>query len=130
MIKENLLGILCGILVWILGISFYLLSLYVPILENTELQSNIVLVLGIVPSACIGTNLFYNNSYVKPSQLGLTFVIVAWLLDAIITVPVFIIPNGGSYSEFFGDIMFYTITVELYFIAFYYGSLLTKRSKV
>ena len=25
------------------------------------------------------------------------------LLDLIITVPVFTIPNGGNYSEFFGD---------------------------
>ena len=127
MISKNLFSIVCGIFVWILGVSFYILSFYVPILENPELQSNVVLVLGIVPSACLGTYLFYTKSYIKPSALGLTFVIVATLLDVIITVPVFIIPNGGSYSEFFGDPMFYTIVVEFYFIVFYFGNHLTNK---
>ncbi len=125
MIGKNLFSIVCGILVWILGVSFYLLSFYIPILENPELQSNIALALGIIPSACIGTYLFYTKSHIKPSQLGLTFVMVATLLDVIITVPVFIIPNGGSYSEFFGDPIFYTIVVEFYFIVFYLGNHLT-----
>ena len=130
MISKNLFSIVCGIFVWILGVSFYILSFYVPILENPELQSNVVLVLGIVPSACLGTYLFYTKSYIKPSALGLTFVIVATLLDVIITVPVFIIPNGGSYSEFFGDPMFYTIVVEFYFIVFYFGNhLINKKIK-
>ena len=128
MISKNLFSIVCGILVWILGVSFYLLSFYVPILENLELQSNIALALGIVPSACIGTYLFYTKSHIKPSQLGLIFVIVATLLDVIITVPVFIIPNNGSYSEFFGDPMFYTIVVEFYFIVFYFGNYLTNKA--
>lgn len=127
MIRKNLFSLICGILVWTLGVSFYLLSFYVPILENSELQSNIVLALGIIPSACLGTYLFYTKSQLKPSILGLTFVIVATLLDVIITVPVFIIPNGGSYSEFFGDPMFYTIIVEFYFIVLYYGNHLTSK---
>lgn len=127
MIRKNLFSIVCGMLVWILGVSFYLLSFYASILENPELQSNIVLALGIIPSAYLGTYLFYTKSYIKPSVLGLTFVIVATLLDVIITVPVFIIPNGGSYSEFFRDPMFYTIVVEFYFIVFYFGNHLTNK---
>ncbi|RKE95196.1 DUF5367 family protein [Ichthyenterobacterium magnum] len=127
MISKNLFSIVCGILVWILGVSFYLLSFYVPILENLELQSNSALALGIIPSACIGTYLFYTKSHIKPSTLGLTFVIVATLLDVIVTVPVFIVPNGGSYLEFFGDPMFYTIVVEFYFIVFYFGNHLTNK---
>ncbi len=129
MISKNLFSIVSGVLVWVLGVSFYLLSFYVPILENPELQSNIALALGIIPSACIGTYLFYTKSYIKPSQLGLTFVMVATLLDVIITVPVFVIPNGGSHSEFFGDPMFYTILVEFYFIVFYFGTHLTQKAK-
>ncbi len=129
MIRENLYPIVYGVLVWILGASFYLLSYYVPILENTEQQSNIVMALAIIPSACLGTYLFYKKSYIKPSSLALTFIIVATILDALITVPVFIIPNGGSFSAFYGDPMFYTIVVEFYFIVLYYGNYLTKRAK-
>jgi len=129
MIRENLYPIVYGVLVWILGASFYLLSYYVPILENTEQQSNIVMALAIIPSACLGTYLFYKKSYIKPSSLALTFILVATILDALITVPVFIIPNGGSFSAFFGDPMFYTIVVEFYFIVLYYGNYLTKTAK-
>ncbi len=129
MISKYLFSVICGMLVWILGVSFYLLSFYLPILENPELQSNIVLALGILPSACLGTYLFYTKSYLKPSTLGLTFVIIATLLDVIITVPVFIIPNGGSYSEFFGTPLFYIIIVEFYFVVFYFGNHLTKKIK-
>ncbi|MBW1295017.1 hypothetical protein [Aquimarina litoralis] len=128
MINNKLFSIVCAILVWILGVSFYLLSFYIPILENPELQSNIVLVLAIIPSACLGTYWFYTNGYMKPAVLALTFVIVATVLDVFITVPVFIMTYGGSYSEFFGDPMFYTILVEFYFIVWYYGSYLTKKT--
>ncbi|MGH1384117.1 hypothetical protein [Kordia sp.] len=129
MIQKNLFSIICAILVWILAVSFYLFSFYVSIIEDTDLQSNITLALGIVPSACLGTYLFYKNSYIKPAVLALTFVIVVTLLDVFITVPVFVIPNGGNYSEFFGDPMFYTIAVELYFIVLYFGSHLNKKIK-
>ena len=122
MISKKLFSMVCAILVWITGVSAYLVSFYVPILENPELQSNIVLALAIIPSACLGTYLFYKNSYMKPSTLALTFIVVATILDSLITVPVFIIPNGGSYSEFFGDPMFYTLVVEFYFIVLYYGN--------
>ncbi|MBC2846144.1 DUF5367 family protein [Winogradskyella flava] len=129
MIIQKIFSILCAILVWIIGVSFFLLSFYVPILENLERQSNIVLVIAIIPSACLGTYLFYTKSYMKPSALAITFIIVATILDVLITVPVFIIPNGGSYSEFFGDPMFYAIIVEFYFIVLYFGNYLTKRIK-
>lgn len=127
MIRKISFSIVCGIFVWILGVSVYLLSFYVPILENSELQSNIFLALGIIPSACLGTYLFYTKRYIKPFVLGLIFVFVATLLDVIITVPVFIIPNGGSYSEFFKDPLFYAIVVEFYFTVFFFGNHLTNK---
>jgi hypothetical protein len=129
MISKYIYSIVCGVLVWILGVSLYLLSLYVPILENPDLQSNIVLVLAIIPSSCFGTYLFYRKNYIRPSSLALRFIIVTIILDALITVPVFIIPNGGSYSEFFGDPMFYIIVVEFYFIVLYFSNYLIKKSQ-
>ena len=36
----------------------------------------------------------------------------AIVLDAIITVPVFIMPNGGNYLSFFGDPGFWLIGFE------------------
>lgn len=128
--SKKLYSIVFAMLVWLLGVSFYLISFYVPVLENTELQSNITLALAIIPSSCLGTYLFYKKSYIKPTALAFTFVIMAIVLDVLITVPVFIIPNGGSYSDFFGDPMFYTLVVEFYFIVLYFGKYLTKKIKV
>ena len=129
MISNRSLSIACAILIWILGVTFYLISFYVPILENPERQANIVLVLGIIPSACLGTYLFYKKGEMKPANLALTFIIIATILDALITVPVFIIPAGGSHSGFFADPMFYIIVVEFYFIVFYFGTHLTQKIK-
>lgn len=126
MISNRLLSIICAIIVWVLGVSFYLTSFYINILENPERQANIILALSIVPSACLGTYLFYKKGQMKPSTLALIFVFTAVLLDALITVPVFIIPEEGGYSSFFSDPVFYAIAVELYFIVFYFGSHLTK----
>ena len=64
-----------------------------------------------------------------PSALALTYIIVAALLDAIITVPQFIIPYGGTYSEFFGDPIFYVILVVYYLTVFFSGNHLSKKIK-
>lgn len=127
MTRNRLLSLVCAILGWILGVSVYLLSFFIPVLENPEQQANIVLVLAIIPIACLGTYLFYKKGQMKPSALALTFVLVAVLLDALITVPVFVIPAGGSYLAFFADPMFYTIVVVYYFIAYYFGKHLTQK---
>ena len=126
MISKNLFSIVCAILTWIIGVSFYLLSYFIPVLEDTVLQTNIVLILAIIPSSYLGTFFFYKKGDIKPSALGLIFVVVAAILDALVTVPMFIIPDGGSYSSFFGDFMFYIIAVELYFMVFYFGRHITK----
>ena len=126
MIKTMLYSTVYGVLVWILGLSFYLVSFYIPVLENSELQSNIVLATAIIPCASLGTYLFYKKNYRKPSLLALTFIAVSIVLDSLITVPLFIIPNGGSYSTFFGDPTFYILVVEFYFTILFFGDYLIK----
>lgn len=127
MTNKILYSITCAILVWILGVSCYYLSSLLTILENTNLQSNIALALAIVPCACLGTYLFYKRRFIKPSLLALIFIGVSILLDVLVTVPLFIIPNGGSFSDFFGDALFYTLVVEFYFIVLYFGKHITRR---
>ncbi|MFD2725691.1 DUF5367 family protein [Hyunsoonleella rubra] len=129
MIRNRLLSIASAILVWALAVSFYLLSFYAPILDNSEQQGNVVLALAIIPSACLGTYLFYRKGQMKPSALATTFVAIAAVLDILVTVPVFVIPAGGTYSEFFKDPMFYFIVVEFYCVVLFYGNHLTKTLK-
>ncbi|MEY8849231.1 DUF5367 family protein [Psychroserpens sp. XS_ASV72] len=129
MITNRLFSIVSAILTWTLGVSFYLLSFSISILENPERQANIILALGIIPSACLATYLFYRKGQMKPSVLALIFAITAVALDALITVPLFVMPSGGNYLGFFSDPVFYIILVELYFIVFYFGKHLTLNSK-
>ncbi len=116
-------------LIWILVVSFYLLSFSIPVLENSDLQSNIILALAIIPSASLGTYLFYKKHFRQPSILALTFIAVSIVLDSLVSVPLFIIPDGGSYATFFGDPMFYILVVEFYFIVLYFGNYLMKKTK-
>lgn len=125
--KNSILGLLGGIVVWLIGVSIYLISYYIHILENQQLQTNIFLAIGIIPSTLTGTYLFYRNGKMKPTNLALTFVLVAASLDALITVPVFVIPGGGSYAEFFGDPMFYTILLELFILTTYFAKYLNTK---
>lgn len=123
---NRLLSIVYAILVWVLGVIFYLASYYVPVLDNPELQANIVLAFAIIPCACFGTYLYYRKGHMKPNLLAFIFVAIAVLLDVLITVPVFILPSGGSYIEFFKNPMFYIIVVEFYLIVLNFGKFLTK----
>ena len=50
----------------------------------------------------------------------------AVLLDIVITVPLLIMPNGGNYYDFFIDLGFWLIAVEIIFTANLYYFLKVK----
>ncbi len=106
-------AIIAGCITWITGVTLYTISLYTPIMENMELQNNLVLILGIIPCAILGAHFYYRNlNETNGFKLGIIMFSVAIVLDAVITVPVFIIPEGGNYITFFGDFMFWLIGIE------------------
>ncbi len=57
----------------------------------------------------IALTLYYFNDrkvkrgFLEGIVLGIIFVVVGIILDSIITIPLFIIPKGGSYSTFLLD---------------------------
>lgn len=105
--------IVIGIIIWIIGVSIYTLSFYIPILEDPELQANIFLSLGMLPVVWFGTKLYYRKkSTTKGYWLGLAFFLVAAALDALITVPFLIAPYGGTHYSFFIAIGFWLIGLE------------------
>lgn len=130
MTSKFIFSIACAFLIWILGVCAFLLSFYVPILDDVELQANLVLALALVPSACLGTYLFYQRRFLKPYVLALIVTISIVLLDACITVPVFLFPIGINHSEFFSDPKFYAIAIELFIVVTYFGNHLTKKVTV
>ena len=120
-------AILIGILIWTLGASFYTISYFFPLLENIEFQANLVLALALIPIACLGAKIYYKKgSKMHGIKFGLIVLFTSILLDALITVPYFIIPYGGSYLAFFGGLSFWIIAVEYLLIVFLYWNLKVK----
>lgn len=110
-----------GTLIWILGVSLYTLSFYVPIIEDPEQQANMVLFIAVLPLVWAGCRLYYKedrntNGY----SVGQALFLTSAALDAIITVPFLIIPNGGSYYSFYTDIGFWVIAFEFIAVAILY----------
>ncbi|WP_299336307.1 DUF5367 family protein [uncultured Psychroserpens sp.] len=119
-----------GIIIWIIGVSMYTASFYIPILEDLELQANILLSIGILPVVWLGTKLYYRKkSTTKGYWLGVIFFLIATVLDALFTVPLLIIPNGGTYYNFFTTAGFWLIGIEfiLTTTAYWYVNIKNKR---
>ena len=100
-------------MVWIFVIIFYTASYTIPFISNAELQANIVLCLVLIPCARAGARYYYKNGdHTSGFLLGVVMVVIAMILDSLITVPVFIIPGGGSHLTFFSDPAFWVIALE------------------
>ncbi|QGY44700.1 hypothetical protein GM418_13795 [Maribellus comscasis] len=123
--------IISCLVVYVLGILAFLGSYYVPIMEDPDLQANIVLMAAIIPTAYFGAYLYYRRGNTTQGfVLGSVLFSSAIVLDAIITVPVFIIPNGGNHLAFFGDPGFWLIGFEyVAVVAAYWKLKVTKQAQ-
>lgn len=102
-----------SLIVYSIGITAFVGSYFVTIMDNPDLQANLLLMLAIIPAALIGAHLYYRRGHkTNGFVLGTLMFLCAMILDALITVPVFIIPNGGDYLSFFGDPGFWLIAIE------------------
>lgn len=114
-------AILTGIFIWIIAISFYYISSNVTFFEDVENLPNTVLFISIMPLVWFGSSYYYKkDTKTHGFMVGQTMLLTAVALDAMITVPLFIIPNGGSYYTFFTDLGFWIIAFEFIAIAVLY----------
>ncbi len=113
-----------SIVVYLIGIMAYIGSFFVPIMEDPDYQANLVLMLAIIPAAILGARLYYRKGHdTHGILLGVVMFLGAMILDAVITVPVFIIPHGGNHLTFFADPGFWLIAVEYVAIVAAYRAL-------
>lgn len=123
--KLNLkYAFLSGLVVYIIGINFFLCSYYITLLEDVELQSNIILAIVIIPAAMLGARFYYHK--VQKSNglhLGIAMFGIAAILDAVITVPIFFIPAGGNHYQFFTNPWFWYIALEYVLTVVIYSQL-------
>lgn len=109
-IKRTMLS---AVLVWTLGVSAFVGSYFVNWMTDPDLQANLVLTLALIPSAILGAFIYYRNGQrTNGFKLGITMFIFTMILDALITVPLLVIPQGGNHISFFTDPGFWMIAVE------------------
>ena len=126
---ETLKVILIGALIWALGASIYSASYFISILEDLELQANLILAIGLIPIAWFGAGIYFKKvHHAHGIKVGVTMVLTAVALDAIITVPFLIIPYGGSYISFFTAPAFWFIAMEYLMVILLYSKLKGKHN--
>ncbi|MEM8510076.1 MAG: DUF5367 family protein [Bacteroidota bacterium] len=121
-----------GVAIWVLGVSAYTLSFFVPVLTDPEQQANMVLFTVVLPLVWFGAKRYYKKEqYTHGYWVGQTFFLTATALDAFITVPVFVLPKGGSYYAFFTDIGFWIIGLEFITtsVLYWYAKVYTQKLK-
>ena len=118
---KTIKAIIIGGLIWILGSSFYSASYFLPFLEDVELQANLVLAIAIIPNAWMGAHLYYKWEPEMPGfKLAVITLLTAISLDAMITVPLLIIPQGGCFQQFFSAPAFWLIAAEYFLVVWGY----------
>lgn len=117
-------AILSAIVAWTLGVATFVASYFVPVMIDADQQANLVLFVMIIPAATLGA-WFYYQKEPKTNRflLGTSMFLVTIVLDACITVPIFIIPFGGNHVTFFSDPSFWLIGVEYICVVAVYRSL-------
>ena len=96
---------------WTLGVASFVAAFLLPT-SNPDLVANTVLFCAVPLVATVGARFYYQHAAAKGVVLGLFMFTVAGSLDAVITVPLLIMPAGGSYTSFYGDPGFWIIGIE------------------
>ena len=96
---------------WTLGVASFVAAFLLPT-SNPDLVANTVLFCAVPLVATVGARYYYLHAEGKGVILGLFMFAVAGSLDAVITVPLLIMPAGGSYRSFYGDPGFWIIGIE------------------
>lgn len=114
-------AILIGIAIWILAVLVYTTSFYFPILVDTNTQANSLLFLAVMPIVWLGCHYYYKkDTHTHGIVVGQTMLLTSVALDALITVPLFEIPNGGNHYSFFTAPEFWIIAFEFLLVAALY----------
>jgi len=102
-----------AVIVWTIGVTAFVTSYFVPVMNDPDAQANLVLSVALVPATILGARFYYHKGFGTNGFLvGGYMFLVTILLDACITVPVFIFPAGGDHLTFFGDPGFWLIGLE------------------
>jgi len=102
---KILRAILIGALLWALIFIEWSIIMFAPILKDLGSWQYLIHYIVLIPIVIFGAYYYYQSKdKVNGFVLGLVMLLVGIVLDAIITVPLFTIPQGTGYLEFFFSI--------------------------
>ncbi|NND34053.1 MAG: DUF5367 family protein [Saprospiraceae bacterium] len=105
--------IISALIIYAIGVTAFVASYLIPVMADADLQANWVLSIVLVPAAALGAHIYYRKGHeTNGFVLGLAMFLVAALLDAIVTVPVLMMPYGVNHIDFFTDPGFWLIAIE------------------
>ena len=114
-------NITAGAILWsLIFLSFTIMEFIPTLKEATELQNGIILLL-LVPFLLLSLKYFYRREDRSHGlRFGLVTIITSLSLDALITVPLVIMPKGGSYRTFFTDPGLVVMGMVIFLVSFLY----------
>lgn len=96
-------GLLVAVLIWVL--IFIEISIAMIGLKLSSNSTWIVHYIFLIPIVFFCTGLYYRKKdKTKGFFLGLYFLVIGIMLDILVTVPMFIIPQGGNYITYFSNL--------------------------
>ena len=99
---KLLRGILIGALLWVLIFVEWSIIIFTPILKDLGNYQYIIHFLVLIPIVIFGANYYYKSKdKVNGFLLGAVMLLAGVILDAIITVPLFTMPQGVNHMAFF-----------------------------
>jgi len=121
-----------SLIAYTLGVSAFIGSFFVPVMSDPEAQANLVLAIAIIPAAIFGAYLYYQKGHqTNGFILGAAMFFITIILDASITVPLFVIPAGGDHISFFTDPGFWFIGLEyILAVAIYWWAIKATNNKM
>jgi hypothetical protein len=117
-----------GVTIWMIGVTLFTIATLLPISNDYEMQGDLTLAVSFIPLAWFGSRYYFKSEpQSKGYQLALALAIIAVVLDAMITVPLFFLPHGIGYADFFGAPGFWFLMVEYTGVVILYDYLRRRR---
>lgn len=97
-----------GALVWLLVFITFSVASFLPVIKGSETLQNLFVCLLLPAYSFLSARYYYKKEQTTNGLIiGLVMVVTILPLDAFITVPLEIIPKGGSYFTFFTSLIFW-----------------------
>ncbi len=122
--------ILFPIYAWLTIFIAYIVIVYPLMSYGLIDRPEYVLGICIIPTYFIWTSLYYKkNSKINKLSFALLSGLAAVFLDGVITVPLFEIPEGRSYGDFYGNPLFWILMLEVIVVVYVTGIFKRKGDK-